>query len=78
MTPTKCVAKWCTEHDEDHDWPSGNWWRCSTEAVEYRAVRVTDEVMLILPLCAAHVELLDAVGDEDGTFQFVRLARIEE
>lgn len=78
MTPAKCVAKWCTEHDDGYDWPSGAWRTCGIEVAEYRAIRVTSDVMLILPLCAAHVELIDAVGDEDGTFRFVRLARIEE
>ena len=69
-----CVASWLLELHDDEPWPMGKWQHCASPVTALRIVRITDDVMIRLPMCAAHVSLLDAVLEEDDkTLEFVKL-----
>ena len=63
-----CTASWLRELDPDQPWPNGNWVHCPHPSTDTRIIRLTDEVVIALGFCPAHIELFDSVNDEDGSY----------
>ena len=68
-----CCVSWLRSLNTDEPWPGGSWQHCSSEVTNARVIRLTDDAVITLSICVAHVELFDAVMEEgDGVFELVK------